>query len=69
MMLRDPKSFYENRRSKTLLKVKTFHDDEALVIGHEKGEGRCSGMVGALKIRNTAGVVFNVGSGLNDHLR
>ena len=52
MMLRDPKSQYENRRSKTLLKVKTFHDDEAKVIGHEAGEGRCVGMVGSLRVRN-----------------
>ncbi len=34
-MLRDPKSFYENRRSKSLLKVKTFHDDEAVVLGYK----------------------------------
>ena len=33
LMLRDPESFYENRRSHSLLKVKTFHDDEATVIG------------------------------------
>ena len=56
LMLRDPESMYENRRSKTLLKVKTFHDDEAEVIGYKPGTGRCHGMVGALKVRNTHGV-------------
>lgn len=55
-MLRDPNSFYENRRSKSLLKVKTFHDDEAVVLGYTAGTGRCLGMVGALKVRNTHGV-------------
>ena len=55
-MLRDPQSKYENRRSKTLLKVKTFHDDEATVIGYKPGTGRCYGMVGALRVRNTHGV-------------
>lgn len=55
-MLRDPDSMYENRRSKSLLKVKTFHDDEAEVIGYKAGTGRCTGMVGALKVRNTHGV-------------
>lgn len=68
-MLRDPESFYENRRSKTLLKVKTFYDDEATVLGYTKGTGRCEGMVGALKCRNTHGVEFEVGSGLNDDMR
>jgi DNA ligase-1 len=55
-MLRDPKSFYENKRSNSLLKVKTFYDDEATVLGYTEGTGRCQGMVGALKVRNTHGV-------------
>jgi DNA ligase-1 len=41
LMLRDPESFYENRRSKSLLKVKTFYDDEATILGYTKGTGRC----------------------------
>jgi DNA ligase-1 len=69
LMLRDPASAYENRRSKSLLKVKTFHDDEAVVLGYKPGTGRCQGMVGALKCRNTHGVEFEVGSGLNDDMR
>ncbi len=68
-MLRDPNSMYENRRSSSLLKVKTFHDDEAVVLGYKEGTGRCYGMVGALKVRNTHGVEFEVGSGLTDELR
>jgi DNA ligase 1 len=55
-MLRDPESFYENRRSNSLLKVKTFYDDEAVVLGYKPGTGRCTGMVGALRVRNTHGV-------------
>lgn len=65
-MLRDPESFYENRRSNSLLKVKTFHDDEAVVLGYTAGTGRCLGMVGALRVRNTHGIEFEVGSGLTD---
>ena len=34
VMLKDPKSEYEGRRSKFLLKVKRFEDTEATVIGH-----------------------------------
>ncbi len=35
LMLRQPGSRYEAGRSRTLLKVKTFHDAEARVIGYE----------------------------------
>jgi DNA ligase-1 len=42
LMIKDPKSFYENKRSDKLLKIKKFTDAEAKVIGHEKGTGRCS---------------------------
>ena len=69
LMLRNPESFYENRRSKSLLKVKTFHDDEATILGFKKGTGRCEGMVGALQVRNTHGIEFDIGSGLNDAMR
>ncbi|CAF5116936.1 unnamed protein product, partial [Rotaria socialis] len=49
IMLRKPGSRYENKRSSTLLKVKTFYDEEALVIGHKPGKGNCTGMLGALE--------------------
>ena len=48
IMLKDPSSLYERRRSEKLLKVKKFDDAEAIVIGHIRGEGRCSDMLGAL---------------------
>jgi DNA ligase-1 len=34
MMLREPTSMYEGKRSDNLLKVKKFDDAEATVIGH-----------------------------------
>ncbi len=34
VMIRDPNSKYEGRRSEKLLKVKKFEDAEATVIGH-----------------------------------
>ena len=57
-MLRRPDAFYEYKRSKSLQKVKTFHDDEAIVIEHKGGVGRLTGMTGALRVRNTRGVEF-----------
>ena len=69
MMIRDPLSKYEGRRSDTLLKVKKFDDSEATVIGHNKGTGRCSGMLGALQVREDDGTEFKIGSGFNDAQR
>lgn len=66
MMIRDPKSMYEYRRSNTMLKVKQSHDDEAVVIQKIKGTGRCSNMMGALLVRNGEGIEFKVGSGFTD---
>jgi DNA ligase-1 len=68
-MLRDPASFYERKRSKTLLKVKSYNDDEAVVIGYEDGSGKIDGSVGALKVKTKDGMQFFVGSGLSHNDR
>ena len=49
--------------------MKLFLDDEALVVGHEEGEGRNKGRAGALRCRLRSGAVFSVGSGLDDAAR
>jgi DNA ligase-1 len=70
LMLRQPKSKYETKRSHTLLKVKSFFDDEAKVIGYAtEGTGRLTGMTGSLSCVNRKGVTFDCGSGLDDELR
>jgi DNA ligase 1 len=69
MMIRDPKSFYEYWRSESMLKVKKFLDDEAVVIGKESGTGRCENMMGALVVKNKFGVTFKIGSGFTDEER
>ena len=69
MMVRDPKSKYEHRRTKTMLKVKEFHDDEATVIGHEKGTGRLEKLMGAIVVKNKSGKQFKIGSGFTDKER
>jgi DNA ligase 1 len=68
-MLRRPGSIYEAGRSSTLLKVKTFHDAEARVLGHEPGKGRHRGRLGALLVALANGTRFAVGSGLSDRDR
>jgi hypothetical protein len=69
LMLRRPQSAYERRRSKALLKVKTFHDEEAIVVGHETGKGRLASLCGALLCETPDKRRFKVGSGLNDAQR
>lgn len=69
LMLRDPDSLYERKRSYSLLKVKSFFDDEAEVIGYEPGTGRLKGLMGSLKVVNTKGIHFKVGTGFTDEQR
>lgn len=69
VMLREPGSLYERKRSGTLLKVKTFHDAEATVIGYEEGTGRNSTTIGALVAQLPDGTEFRVSSGLTDAVR
>ncbi|MDB4992718.1 MAG: ligase, partial [Myxococcaceae bacterium] len=66
LMLRKPKSRYEVGRSSTLLKVKTFHDAEARVLGHQAGAGRHKGRLGALLVETPEGTRFSVGTGFSD---
>ena len=66
LMLRDPTSEYAHTRSSKLLKVKVFHDTEAVVIGHNDGDGRNAGRVGALVCKMPSGKTFKCGSGLSD---
>lgn len=69
VILRDPSSPYENRRTKTMLKVKEFHDAEATVTGHIKGTGRLTSLMGAIEVKNKEGIVFRIGSGFTDKER
>lgn len=69
VMLREPGSRYERKRSGTLLKVKTFHDAEATVIGYESGTGRNACAIGALVAQLQDGTEFRVSSGLTDAVR
>ena len=69
IMLRQPKSLYENCRSHTLLKVKFFHSEEAKVTGHEKGSGRCQNMTGKIHCVLPNGVAFKIGEWGWQHCR
>ena len=69
MMIKDPESKYEQKRSNYLLKVKKFDDAEATVIAIEKGAGRLSHLMGAIRVKNEKGIEFKIGSGFDDEQR
>ena len=74
IMLRAPRSPYEEKRSKYMLKYKIKEDAECIVRGFLPGDGRLEGMLGALRceiIRDgkATGVFSNIGTGFSDFQR
>ncbi len=69
IMLRKPNSPYEVGRSYNLLKVKTYEDAEASVIGHLPGAGKHAGRLGALLVELPNGIRFAIGTGFSDRER
>ncbi|KAK3816022.1 MAG: hypothetical protein J3Q66DRAFT_341397 [Benniella sp.] len=69
IMLRAPRSRYEFKRSRTLLKVKTFFDEEAIVVAQVKGSGKHSHRMGHIEVKTPDGRCFSVGSGFTDAQR
>lgn len=66
VIVRDPDAPYQTGRAPHILKVKQTYDAEATVIAHLPGQGRNSGRLGALLVKNAAGVEFRIGTGLSD---
>jgi DNA ligase 1 len=66
VMLRQPGSKYEAGRSRTLLKVKNFKDEEATVVAHLGGRGKHKGRLGAVEVELTNGKKFRIGTGFSD---
>lgn len=69
LMLHRADAPYLTGRSDALLKLKPLLDTEATVIAHLPGQGRLSGMMGALRVETAAGVRFEVGTGFSDAVR
>lgn len=65
-MLKNPNLEYFNGRNENLLKVKTFYDDEALVIGHNFNK---DGKLKSLILKQNNGIIFNLGGGFSDTQR
>lgn len=56
---------YENKRSKFLLKHKSFIDEEYTILGIEEGQGNKTGMVGSFIFENKDGKRFNASPKFN----
>ncbi|GIU43048.1 ATP-dependent DNA ligase [Shewanella sairae] len=69
LMLHKKTAFYQAGRSQDIVKLKPFYDAEAVVIAHNEGKGKFSGMLGALVVENQDGKVFKLGSGLSNEQR
>ena len=64
LMIRKADDKYHYKRSSTLLKVKQFHDAEAIVIAHNTGKGKNENVCGALLCKMPSGQTFKCGSGM-----
>ena len=68
VMLRAPKSPYEPKRSRYLLKVKQFFDAECKIVGYTPGTGKYEGKLGAFICELDNGKRFQM-SGMTDAVR
>ncbi len=70
IILRRSGSPYTYGRSKDVLKLKSYSDMEAVVVGHLGGEGRNAGRMGALLVELPHDKTrFKIGSGFSDEVR
>jgi len=70
IILKDPKAFWENKRSKSLIKFKGELECDLKIVDVEDGTGKYEGMLGALVCESEDGIIkVKVGSGFNDEDR
>jgi len=78
LMLHRADAPYRAGRSADLLKLKPVQDAEAVVVGHQAGQGRLAGRMGALRVRSAGGeglegreggAEFLLGTGFSDAQR
>lgn len=69
LMLHRAAAAWQAGRSPDLLKLKPVADAEAVVTGHEPGQGRHAGRLGALQVRTPDGRHFRLGTGFSDSQR
>lgn len=69
-MVKNPEGFYEfDKRSINWLKIKPVHTIDGKIIGFEPGTGKNSNRLGALKVIDSKGAIYNCGQGISDEER
>jgi len=66
LMVRKADGHYARGRSSEILKVKSFFDEEAVVIAHINGKGRNQDRLGSLLVELADKTQFKIGSGFSD---
>lgn len=69
LMLHHADARYGVGRSSALLKLKPHDDAEARVLAHAPGNGKYTGMLGALVVEHHDGRQFRIGTGFSDAQR
>lgn len=69
LMLHHQDAIYQAKRSKDLMKLKSYQDAEAMVKQHIPGKGRNTGRLGALLVETPEGIQFKIGTGFSDQER
>jgi len=69
LMLHHEKAFYQAGRSHQIMKLKRYDDAEAIVIKHIAGKGKFRNLLGAIQVKTTEGIIFNIGTGFTNKER
>lgn len=69
LMLHYSNARYHIGRTANIMKLKKHDDAEAIVIAHIEGKGKYIGMLGAIQVKTTEGIIFKIGSGFSDKER
>ncbi|MBU0728227.1 MAG: DNA ligase [Proteobacteria bacterium] len=66
LIVRRPDALYSKGRTGNILKVKSYQDMEARVVGHVPGTGKNQGKLGSLLVELSNGTRFKIGTGFTD---
>jgi DNA ligase-1 len=69
LMLHYSNARYHIGRTANIMKLKKHDDAEAVVIAHIEGKGKYVGVLGAIQVKTTEGIIFKIGSGFSDKER
>lgn len=69
LIVRRADALYSKGRSADIVKVKTYKDTEAVVVGHLPGAGKNRGRLGSLLVELPDGITFKIGTGFSDKER